>query len=845
MMSNPPDGSDFDDFFEPLEPEHEDRPGAGDFDLDDLRSSLDQDSLLSSDTGDQDAPPGDLFPDEPSLPVDAEEEQSDYPARRRSRDVTLPAWLSGAAPPTSPPAWDRQLPIWLRKAEPPPPIPFGVGQLPPWLRTAVMPADRSPASSPPPERPSEDLPEWLAAADLPAPPEPETPDLQPPPVEEPEAEAAPPDWIAAIDEMPPLPGAPADEERERVPEWLRDVEREPLSSVPELPDLDEETPDWLEEAEEELQNAAPSPAEELPLPDWLSGEQAAEEAPIPDWLGAALEAAIEEEEGTPQAEPSGEPPEWAETPPVPAEAEPPRETPDTGDLRWLRELDEDETALSTVGTGSIGDLEDLLPLEPAPLDAEPISTDELKAILEEPAQLPYDEEQAAADELAWMAGLGVEGPPDLDIPIPIEGGEDLLGLSAPLEVSDEEEPQAEEASDITPGQLPSWLRDLKAEEPIPIPETEEVDPLLAEQIEDLRFDAIAGAAAAEPAPAPERVGALKDMAGVIRPEMIFEGSALSVADLVEGLVVTDRQQQQVDRLVHLMERETAGEAAARRPDILLPLLRLLVALALIAAVAAPALFKVELLPAAVVGPGPAAAYEAISALPEGAVVLAVFEYEPDTAGELEPMAQVVLAHVAERAGELYAVSTRPTGPAMAQAVLSAPAVVAGRPDSSRWLNLGFVPGRSAAVSTLMVNQPRAIPSPLAIDYRGEPSGLESADLAELDADLLIVFAARWEDLRPWLEQAGPLQGTPLIAGVSVGTAPLAYPYQASGQIAAVLSGLNDAAAYQAQRGLRLEPALLVPWNAQAAAGAAAALLIVVGIVVFGAMALRKRQEHER
>ncbi len=837
MMSNPPDGSDFDDFFEPLEPEHDDHPGGGDLDLDDLRSGLDRDEALFSDTEDREELPDALFDsDESSLPFGAEEEQPDYPPSRPSRAVPLPAWLRGAAPPSPPSSRDYQVPIWLRKAAPPQPIPFGVGQLPPWLRAAVVPTER-PSSPPPP--PSENLPEWLAAADLPAPLEP--PELWTTRREEPQVEAAPPDWIAAIDEMSPPPGAPAGEDRDSIPGWLRDVEREPLTSVPDL----DETPDWLEEAEGESISSSPSLTPKgLPLPDWLPREQVEEEPPIPDWLGAVLEAAGEESPLPSPEKPAGDLPEWPGPLPVPDEAVPPRETPDTGDLLWLRGLDEDETAISTVGTGSTGELGDLLPVEPAPLDTERISTDELKAILEEPAQLPYDEQEATADVPAWMTGLGIEGAPDLDIPIPIDDDEDLLGLSGPLAVASEEEPQAVGAGDITPGQLPSWLRDLKAEEPIPLPETEEVDPLLAEQIEDLRFDAIAGAAAVESASVPERVGALKDMAGVIRPEMIFEGSALSVADLVEGLVVTDRQQQQVDRLVHLIEREAAGETTARHPDILQPLLRLLVALALIAAVAAPVIFKVELLPAAVVGPGPAAAYEAISALPEGAAVLAVFEYEPDTAGELEPVARVVLAHVAERAGELYAISTRPTGPAMAQAVLSDPLVIAGRSNQARWLNLGFVPGRSAAVSTLMVNQPQAIPSPLGVDYRGEPSGLEAAALADLDLDLIIVFAARWEDLRPWLEQAGPLQGTPLIAAISVGTAPLAYPYQASSQITAVLSGLNDAAAYQAQRGQRLDPALLGPWNAQAVAGSTAALLIVVGIVVFGAMALRKRQEHE-
>src|SRR5574341_464863 len=108
---------------------------------------------------------------------------------------------------------------------------------------------------------------------------------------------------------------------------------------------------------------------------------------------------------------------------------------------------------------------------------------------------------------------------------------------------------------------------------------------LAAQIEDLRFDRISGAA---PAPtSPEKVGALKDVVGTIRAEPIFEGQKLKAGDLIEEMIVTSDQTRRVQALDDLLRREAEPTPITGKRPALLPIPRLLVTAALLAAIVVP------------------------------------------------------------------------------------------------------------------------------------------------------------------------------------------------------------------------------------------------------------------
>ncbi len=666
-----------------------------------------------------------------------------------------------------------------------------------------IPTETSPAATESPLPPAAgELPDWLAATaeGLPSAPTAETQPETPATEQHTEVEA--PDWLAELSETSPAQ-APAAQEAPSVGTPAADL-------VPTVPAEEVVVPDWLAGLGE-VPGSEPTTAEEGPPP--------AEEITAPDWLV-----------------------ELGETPPVrPSTMQEAPDLPEgVGIPGWLRGLGEPPAVAGAPAPGVEAAWELSSPKEEIPA-TEPVALEPLTGQTLEPA--PAGIAEIAPDEETpdWlsMMELGESlAAPVAEAPVP-SSGEDLLGLSEDL--LRPAEPK-EESVELEMAELPDWLR-----EAAPGEETArlagraaspEMAGSLAAQIEDLRFDAITGYAGRVEG-VTETVGALKDVAGVIRPEILFDGASLEVGKLVDQVILSQDQARRVEKLQAMWARQAQGVTVAGKKRSIIPLIRWLTALALVAAVAAGSLLSLFSLPAPAPGPGPAQAYRTLQGLPTGATVIAAFEYEPDTAAELQPLARALLSHLSRRGDvTLYALSTRTTGPAMAQLVLES---VEGAPDG--WVNLGYLPGGINGISALVVGSLPGVPSPLAHDYQGQPSGLTATRLTDLRPSLIVVFAARSESLRAWVEQAGMPAQVPILAAMSVGSAPLAYPYQQSGQLVAVLSGVNDAAAYQALESAPDDPSLNATWNGQAWGGVVAALLIAGGSLIYGLVGLRQHQEQ--
>jgi hypothetical protein len=427
-------------------------------------------------------------------------------------------------------------------------------------------------------------------------------------------------------------------------------------------------------------------------------------------------------------------------------------------------------------------------------------------------------------------------------------GEDLLGLPvdlAPPPVSTSAEEPPEEL--FSPADLSELLTEGVAEGQ-PAAELPESAPELLAQIGDLRFEAITGQPLGKSEAVPETVGALKDVTGVIRPELLFDGGTLQTTSLVDGAVITKEQTRRIELIRKLLAQESEGVSVSGKRRWALPLVRWLVSAAVAAAIILPAMLGFTLLePPAAQSGSAQAAYQIIEALPSDGHVLVAFEYEPDTAGEMQLVARALLEHLAEQPDlTVYAISTRITGPAMAQSVFEqvAPPDAGDDEPHGRWINLGYISGEANGVSALTVGSSPGVPSPLAFDYLGRPTGITATRLTELPLDLIIVLTSRLDDLRIWIEQAGRPIGFPILAAMSAGSAPLAYPYQQTGQLTGVLSGVNDAVAYQAVSGSGPIPALMTAWNAQANGALVAALAIALGGVIYGLATRREQQEQD-
>jgi hypothetical protein len=627
-------------------------------------------------------------------------------------------------------------------------------------------------------------------------------------------EDAKPNWLIQqrADEAAEEAAAAAAETSPAVSEPVGDeesAEAGPEQPEPTTPEVEEEAvPEWLAGLEDEEEEAAPEwlaalAAEEEPAADSRPGDEA--EA-VPDWMVELSTESAPQEEDTAVQEPEPEP-ELEPEPEIVSETEP----------------------------------------EPVPtieVVEEDLSLDWLEGVEDEPE--PEEEED-------WLAALDFSDEPVAPV------GEDLLGLlSEPSGEAEEGASEAAEPSEeqkvakaVDFGDLPEWLQGMGEMAGMALPESERPltpsDNVSAEElaeIQDLRYEALTGQDRDQRREQTESVGALKDVRGVIQPELIFEGSTLAVTEPVQQVIVTPDQAQQVEQVQRLLQYETATFTASEA-GLKLPIVRWLVALVILLAVAGSLIGGAFILPAPQPAPSVTSAYQAIEGMTAiDAVVLVAFEYGPDSAGEMNPLAEALLWHLAQKPNiTVYTISTQPTGPAMADAILARGGIQPRLAvNGGTWQNLGYVSGGVNGVSSLAGRSALDMSSPFSFDNAGRPTGLAATSLQTASVDQMIVVAARPDDARMWIEQASQPTGIPLIAAVGASAAPLLRPYASSGQVAGLIVGLNDAVAYWRLGGQQVGQSLLSRYNAQAIGSLAATALILIGGIVYGILSLRNRKE---
>jgi hypothetical protein len=741
-----------------------------------------------------------------------------------------------------PPAEDRETPKPLRRADQPsapsgaPPAQSSDKEVPDWLQalTAGQP------TPPPPVQPSEEVPDWLRAvgAEQPAPP---------PPAQPPEEL---PDWLRAVGTEQPAPPPSAQPPQpveaigdEEEPDWLQIVTTEQPAPPPAQPPqpveaVDEEVPDWLEGVVEQprAETLPQKEEEEEELPHWM--RDTPPPGPAPEWLERVAERPKPAPAQPPDEE---EEPEWLaglllEEPPPSAEPQPPAQpgmvaVPEEEKPEWLGTLD--------TSPGS-----PLPPAEPGP-PAPPPAFD-IEALSED-----TEGEEDMPDWLRAMQPEGIdllETPPDAESSSPFVGSPLFDWMQ--VEVGEGEAPADEqEEIDLGMADLPAWMRNLRPTEEggmvaeiVPTARRGLFTGPLPAEMESLRAKEIAGGLEAEQEERVETSGPLSGLRGSLSAEPIFVTP--SAPEMVRQVVVSDDQRRQVAILEELLAAEPEGVSVSGVRKLALPVDRWAVYLVLLLAVVLPIVLGLNLFP---VPPARTRAANdarlAIEALPANARVLVAFEYEPDAAGELDASAEAILHHLMTRGATIYALSSKPTGPTIAQSVLERVGTEYDYAYGDDWINLGYVSGGAQGINGLLLGTPSGAPSPLDRDFRGESTDLGGTRLAAMNLDMIVVLAARPEDVRVWVEQIGQPSGIPMMAAVSASGAPLVYPYWAQGhQLQGVMTGLIDAAAYTADlRSGQLPASLHGRWDGLAFGSIAAAGAIAVGGVLAGVSTWRRRQ----
>ena len=220
-------------------------------------------------------------------------------------------------------------------------------------------------------------------------------------------------------------------------------------------------------------------------------------------------------------------------------------------------------------------------------------------------------------------------------------------------------------------------------------------------------------------------------------------------------------------------------------------------------------------------------YGMIDVLPAEAPVLVVFEVQPALYGEMAPLVSAVFAHLLDRQAQLVFISTRPTGPALAERVLqeqfaAVPAVATGA-----YTRLGYLAGGIAALRSFISDPRSAILLSASGDDPWQGPALEPIQQLSNFA-LVLVVSSSAEDARAWIEESAGLLPGGLAAVTSAQAAPLLRVYLQSDPrtLNGLISGVQGAALYER---LRAQDGLgRIYWDAYSYGLGAIVLMILLG-----------------
>lgn len=194
--------------------------------------------------------------------------------------------------------------------------------------------------------------------------------------------------------------------------------------------------------------------------------------------------------------------------------------------------------------------------------------------------------------------------------------------------------------------------------------------------------------------------------------------------------------------------------------------------------------------------GPTTVYNLLDNLSADDTVLIGFEYGPTAAGELDPLADLMLRHIVAQDAVPLIVSSNPISIVHAQNIIreinrSVASAGIGLERGRDYHILRYLPGGSLGLRELSENFADVV----RVSAKGELTGLEFESLSEMA--LIVLLAEYAEDMRNWAEQViSETDGTRLLAATGYAAAPIAQVYaDALDEIVGLIVGYRDAYTY--------------------------------------------------
>ncbi len=193
--------------------------------------------------------------------------------------------------------------------------------------------------------------------------------------------------------------------------------------------------------------------------------------------------------------------------------------------------------------------------------------------------------------------------------------------------------------------------------------------------------------------------------------------------------------------------------------------------------------------------GATTAYNLLDNLSLDDYVLVAFEYGPTAAGELDPLADVILRHILAQGSKPVIVSSNPIAMVHARNVIaeiqrSVAVASIELEENSDYFLLRYLSGGALGLRDLSRN----FDSVARFSSKGIATELEFSSLD--DMTLIVLIAERAEDIRNWAEQVATETETYFIAVSGYAAQPLAQPYvDESSEIVGMIVGIRDVYTY--------------------------------------------------
>jgi hypothetical protein len=192
-------------------------------------------------------------------------------------------------------------------------------------------------------------------------------------------------------------------------------------------------------------------------------------------------------------------------------------------------------------------------------------------------------------------------------------------------------------------------------------------------------------------------------------------------------------------------------------------------------------------------------HEALEAIPDGALVLYSFDYDPPSAPELQPMSIAVIKVGLRKKWRMVYIGLWPQGPiqcdmAFRDAMLDERFKDLKLTYGTDYVNLGFQSGNEAVMQRMGSDIPGTFPR----DFRGTPvaqlpimNGIRNLG----NFDFLINISSGYPGTREWVQFGVDRFGLPMVSGSTAVQTTEVSPYVGR-QLKGLMGGMRGAAEYE-------------------------------------------------